>query len=247
MTEFLKLRFKELRKDEVIAFGPDLVKIITPFDPAALGIDAPLNALKTQWEKLDPFMKDASGSVLTDDIAELDALRDSDLVGIKSFAKAMLYHRNPAKRAAAERVLAAMDGFDKNIPRQSLAVQTKTVVELVKRFETEAGLMADLALIGLTEWIAPMKATNTEVGDKYLDRTREDSDKPDTNFLEQRPLAEAALLHLFKVIMAKNTLAPDPQLDQLTAQTNELIAKYNQLVAQRKGKGGKEDSPAPVG
>ena len=71
------------------------------------------------------------------------------------------------------------------------------------------------------------------------DRTREDGDKPDKNFLEQRPLALAVHLKLLKVIDAKNTLAPDPKLDQIIGQVNELIAKYNQMVAQRKGRAGK--------
>ena len=39
-------------------------------------------------------------------------------------------------------------------------------------------------------------------------------------------------------LVTKNTLAPDPKLDQTINQINELISKYNQLVAQRKGKRG---------
>ena len=239
MAEFGKLRFKELIKDEVISWGPNVVKIITPFDPVALGLTPVLNEFQVQWDKLVPYMQNSAGSVLTDDITDKDGLRDKDLVGIKLYAKSVLYHRNAAKVAAAELVLSTMDSFDKNIPKQSIAVQTETVVKLVKLFETDAKVKAAMDLIGLTEWVPPLKATNEELGDTFIDRTREDGDKPDKNFLEQRPMALAVHLKLLKVIDAKNTLAPDPKLDQIIGQVNELIAKYNQMVAQRKGRAGK--------
>ena len=131
MADFGKLKFRELNKDEVISWGPKVVQIINPFDPAALGLTPVLNEFEAQWEKLSGFMQSSAGSVLTDDIIVYDALRDKDLTGIKLFAKAVLYHRDPAKIAAAELVLSTMDSFDKNIPKQSIAVQTETVVKLV--------------------------------------------------------------------------------------------------------------------
>lgn len=239
MIELTKLRFKEMLKDEVIAFGPNVVKIITPFDPAALGLTPVLTRFTDQWERLSPFMQNIAGSVLTDDIIILDDRRDKDLVGIKASAKAALNHRNPAKVAAAELIINTMNSFDHNIPKLSLAVQTETVVKLVDKFENDPAVKAAMDLLGLTEWVAPLKATNQEVSDKYIGRAREAGDKPDTNFLEQRPAAEAICLLLFKMIDAKNTLDDEHKLDPLVAQLNEIISKANQTVAQRKGRGGK--------
>ena len=245
MPEFSRLRFKEMWKEEIIAFGPDLVQIITPFDPAAFGLTNALTRFTDQWARLNPFFKDSAGSVHTDDLTDLDSVRDSDLNGIKAMAKAYLYHRNAAKVDAAQLILNAMDGFDKNIPKQVMVVQTKTVTELVKVFETDVAVKAALVLLGLTEWVAPLKATNEEFNTIFLTRTREDGDKPDGNFLAEKPAAELALLNLLKVIDAKNTLDPDPKLDQMMSQINELISKYNQVVAQRKG-GKAKDAPSPT-
>lgn len=89
-----------------------------------------------------------------------------------------------------------------------------------------------------------MVQTNTELDDIYVNRTQQSGSKPDTTFLEQRPVAEAAYLRLLKVIDSTHTLKPELGLGVLMSQINDLIARANQAIAQRKGKkdkGGKDN------
>lgn len=220
-------------KDEIIAFGPALVKIVNPYDPNALGLKPVMDKLEAQWKNLEPFMQNSAGSVHTDDLIELDNLRDNDLRGIKSLAEAYLKHRNPAMRDAGQLIINTMNGFDAEIPRQALPVQTQTVKQLLLALETKPELVAAVASLNLAEWLAPLKATNLEFEDKYMLRNKEEGEKPDTNFLEQKPLAEEAYLAFQKRLLALNELNPNPKFDQIIAETNELVSKYNQLVTQR--------------
>lgn len=248
MSEFIFLRFKAMLKEEVIAFGPGVKKIVDAFDPATIGLKPVLDAMEEQWKKLEPFLENKKGSVLTDDVTLLDDLRDTDLKGIKSLAEAFLKHRNQEKRDAAQLIINTMDGFDADIPRQALPVQTETIKQLVAKLETDTELVAAVAQLNLAEWLAPLKATNLEFENIYSLRIEKEGEKPDTNFLVQKPLAENAYLAFQKRIIALNEISPNPKYDQIISQINELVGKYNQLVAQRqaankKKRGGDEEAP----
>jgi len=235
MQKFSKLKFKELRKAEVIAFGSDLSKVIQPYLAANVGIQPAYQQFVDQWNVISPFFQDDSGSVHTDQLTDLDALRDSDIAGIKLIARGYVNHRTDAVVKAAQLVLNTLNSFDNNIPRLSNITETETIKKLVDIFENNADVKAALVLLHLTDWVAPMKVTNQEFNDLFLLRNKEESAKPEGNYLVEKPKAEDAYEFLVDIIHSINRISPKPELDDLTNELNELIGKYNFMVTQRQG------------
>lgn len=248
MQTFSKLKFKELWKEEIIAFGSDLSKVIQPFLAANAGIQPAYQQFVDQWSRISPFFQDDSGSVHTNELTDLDAVRDSDITGIKLIARGYVNHRSVDVKKAAQLIINTLNGFGNNIPRLSNIMETETINKLVDIFENDANVKAALALLHLTEWVAPLKATNQEFNTLFLVRNKELAGKPSSHFLEEKPKAEEAYEYLVDVIKSLNRIAPKPELDDLTNEVNELITKYNFGVSQRQGKRAskkvKDENPA---
>lgn len=234
VTEIGALKFRALNNVEVMALRTDANEIFKSFDLNALGIKEAVDAFNAHWDLMEPFFALEQGSLLTEVLSNLDAERDDDLKGIKIIAQGYQKHRDDAKQQAAERILAAIETYGKNIPEQNIVAETESIFQLVKDFETIPGLMADLTLLHLDEWVAPLKATNKEFSEKYAERVKEMGDKPEGNFKTSRNAGLAVYYNMITTISATLIVTKNPELKKLIGRLNELIDKYNQLVAIRK-------------
>jgi len=243
------INFPGLRNNEFLGFGNDVISIIKPSNAITFGITSAFDPFKAEWEVLSDYFALQRGSLLSNDIVNLDRRRDDAIVGIKTSAEANSKHFDPARKIAAERILATIDKFGKSIQTMNMLAETETLRSLVADFETEVLVKNSLTLLGLSDWVVELKDANNDFNVVYLQRTEEGSKRPDASFAEKRKPAILVYRKLIKTIEAKDTLDPSPALTQLMALLDELIYKYNQLINNRGNNGGKDnpdESDKPV-
>jgi hypothetical protein len=239
------LKIEKLRNGEFIAVGKDFITFIEAANPATLALGANYTSFKTTWEELDSFFMLERGSILTDDLVALDGRRDDALVGIRTVAAGYARHFNANTKAASERVLACIDKYGSAIQNQNMLAETETLRNLVADFETDVLVSNALTVLNLTAWVTELKDANNAFNQVYLQRTQEASEKPDDSLATKRKPAIDAYRKLIKTLDAKDTLDPSPALSSLMNKLNELIDKYNQLIANRSGGKDKGTDPAP--
>lgn len=238
------LKIERLRNGEFIAVGKDFISFIEAANPVTLALGINYASFKSTWEELDAYFMLERGSILTDDLVALDARRDDALVGIRTVALGYARHFTPATKAASERILACIDKYGSTIQNQNMLAETETLRNLIADFETDAPVTAALTTLNLMPWVAELKAANSEFNQVYLQRTQEAGEKPGDSMATKRKPAVDAYRKLIKTLDAKNTLDPTPALTSLMKNLNELIDKYNQLIANRSG--GKDKPAEPT-
>ena len=223
-----------LRNSEFLGYGNDLITLISAADPGALGLSPAFDPFVAEWNKLSDYFALEQGSLLSNTVEALDKRRDRAVVGIRLIADGYTKHFDEARVAAGEQILATMDKYGKSIQSQNLLAQTETVRNLVEDFEEMVPVKEALTLLGLTDFALELKNANNEFNQVYLERNAETSQKPDASFVALRKPATEVYRKLVRRIESREELDGTPELTKLINEIDELISKYNLLIANRK-------------
>ena len=187
----------------------------------------------------------------TEELTELDKLRDQALSGFLGMLKVMVKSPNQEKQAAAKKVQQVRDKYTLD-PSAEYMKETTSIQQMIQEMEENLQVEQALATSGLAEWLADLKTKNEAFLAKMNERTAEQAGMQKGLLKERRTQCEAAYRNVVKLINAMaicetpDTIDFVPPIDLINAE----VEHYKQILA-RKGsssddEGGDEPEPTPV-
>ena len=181
----------------------------------------------------------------TEDLKELDDARDASLRGFMNALKAMLATPNAEKAAAAKRVQFVRGKYTLDAADEYMK-ETSAISQMVQ--EMEANCQADLALLGLDEWLADLKSKNEAFLAKMNERTEEQAGMQKGIVRDTRLQAEAAYRDVVKLLNAMAICEVPAGLDFNAPidRLNAEIEHYRQILARKGVSSGSGSMNRPV-
>lgn len=171
----------------------------------------------------------------TEDIFNLDKLRDNAQSAFLNALKAMLASPNAAKAQAAKLLTFIRDKYSLDNSDEYMK-QTTMVAQFIQEVESNADAMAALTTTGLDDWFTDLKQKNADFLAKMNERTEAQAGLEKGIVREKRLLCEAAYRNVVKLVNAMAICEVPAGFDFTTAFNllNAEIEHYRQILA-RKG------------
>ena len=171
----------------------------------------------------------------TEDIDNLDKLRDNAQSAFLNALKAMLASPNAAKAQAAKKLAFIRDKYSFNNTDEYMK-QTTMVAQFIQEVESNADAMAALTTTGLDDWFTDLKQKNADFLAKMNERTEAQAGLEKGIVREKRLLCEAAYRNIVKLANAMSICEVPAGFDFTTAFNllNAEIEHFRQILA-RKG------------
>ena len=171
----------------------------------------------------------------TEDIDNLDKLRDNAQSAFLNALKAMLASPNAAKAQAAKLLTFIRDKYSLDNSDEYMK-QTTMVAQFIQEVESNADAMAALTTTGLDDWFTDLKQKNEAFLAKMNERTEAQAGLEKGIVREKRLLCEAAYRNVVKLANAMSICEVPAGFDFTTAFNllNAEIEHFRQILA-RKG------------
>ena len=171
----------------------------------------------------------------TEDIDNLDKLRDNAQSAFLNALKAMLASPNAAKAQAAKLLTFIRDKYSLDNSDEYMK-QTTMTAQFIQEVESNADAMAALTTTGLDDWFTDLKQKNEAFLAKMNERTEAQAGLQKGIVREKRLLCEAAYRNVVKLVNAMAICEVPAGLDFTTPINllNAEIEHYRQILA-RKG------------
>ncbi len=238
--KILNLKSEKLRNEEHYQFQTEFKALVERFTPATLGIEeafaAYLPLYANETEALDIITK----SAVTDEIANADHLRDSNYRGLCDTVKGASNHFSDKKREAANRIQIVIDHFG-NINAKTYDEQTAAIKSLIA--DLNGQYAADVETLRLDEWLTELQANNNAFEALMNERYSDDAGKTQLRMKEVRKEVDTAYrtittrIDALVVVNGLETYAP------FIKELNIRVEKFNNTLAQRKGRNAKPAQP----
>jgi hypothetical protein len=171
----------------------------------------------------------------TEDIFNLDKLRDNAQSAFLNALKAMLASPNAAKAQAAKLLTFIRDKYSLDNSDEYMK-QTTMTAQFIQEVESNADAMAALTTTGLDDWFTDLKQKNADFLAKMNERTEAQAGLEKGIVREKRLLCEAAYRNVVKLANAMAICEVPAGFDFTTAFNllNAEIEHFRQILA-RKG------------
>jgi len=230
---FLAIHYRKLRNNEFIQFIKLLGEILNSNDPEVLKVKDQCDDLAALLATLSVLFKPELGSSITKELEEIDARRDTAITGIEMLIKTFTYYFEAEKREAAILLESSLTLYGSGISRLNYQAETSTITSIIQKWESDTNLRAALTTLGLTAWLAELKAANTLFEERYIARLKEEANSPEEKSIDLRKQIIQSYRTLLAHLQAHATLSTDNSYDAVVQQINQLIEEYNRLVAAR--------------
>ena len=233
------IHFEQLRNSEHIQFSKAVKHVFGEHSPETLHVQNQYDAFSAGIEKMETAFVSTQGNVLTKALITEDEKRDSYLIGIIKVVNGYTKHFSDEKVKAAERIKAHIAKYGKRIDTYNYNAETASITDLIDGIETDVELSKAVALSGIADWFAELKASNTEFNRLYESRAEDEATKTKLVLRELRDDSVKQYKELIKYFEAASIMYPSDVYDTLANKLNEFIDKYNNL--RRKSKSDEED------
>lgn len=231
---------------DFINFIKNIITIITGNAIVAPEVKAFIDPLQEKHLQIDAAYAYQKDSPESKEIEASDVRRDVAFMGIKTVANGFLLHFDEAKRQAAQAILACIAKYGKNIQVQSDTTETTILDKMVTDFETDAILIAAFATLGITSWVAELKAANQLFNAKFLERNKKYTLKPKESASELKPQVVKAYEALMVQIDSRNNIDTTGKYTPLVNELNALVGQFNNKVIARESSGGSKTPTTPT-
>jgi hypothetical protein len=234
--EILSIRLNTLRNEEHYKFQIDFSSLVDKATPATLGIQALYTvyqaAVANENVSLDVLRK----SAITEHLYDADNIRDHTFSGIVSVVKAAAHHFKPEIKAAALRVQVLLDSYG-NIAIKPYDQETASITKFISELQTKS--VADVTLLGLTDWLIELKKQNDAFDALKKSRYTEEASKPQQNHKIARSEVDNAYRAIVKRVNALSEVNGPKTYASFITELNQRIEGYSNLLAQRQGRNAK--------
>lgn len=227
------LNLANLRNAEFLQFGTLFSGLVVANDPVVLNVAAQHTSFKSKLDETAGLFKLEKASPLTQELVLLDERRDRAMNGLTDLITGYCNHFDGDTAKAAQLLSVNLSLYGSGVSRINTQAETSTIHGIVNDWESDPGLAAAVAKLGLAGWLAELKTANQLFEQLYLRRTQEyGAANPDT-LKAKREEATAAYYELRKFIDANAVLHPSAASEKLTGELNALIDQYTEIIGLR--------------
>ncbi|WKS95800.1 DUF6261 family protein [Riemerella columbina] len=188
--------------------NPKLQALITEFD--------------TQFAALDQALKPLSKSEFTEQISELDALRDRYFMGLYSHAKVFATHPEEAQQKAAKALILVIEKYGKNIQSKPLQEETGILSNLLEDL-SQSPYAEAVQTMGATAWTTAIAAANNQLISLYNQRTEQKGAIEIGRSKQARKEMQEVFKQLVQTINALIVIEGDTEYQNLVNNINTTI------------------------
>ena len=236
-----EFRLTGLHNEEHFQFHTDFKKLADTANPSALNIQAVYAAYLPVYADESTALDVVRKSAVTDDIAQADTLRDTTFRGFSDAVKSAVNHFDPTKKMAATRTQVVLGHYG-NLVTKSYNEETAALNSLLSDLNTSSA--ADIATLGLTDWVAELQANNDAFVDLMNTRYTEESGKTMLQMKQVRTQLDASYRAITERINALVLINGEAAYANFVNELNQRIESYSVMLAQRKGRNSKNPRPA---
>jgi hypothetical protein len=234
------VRKSKLRNEEHFQYGTEFKDLIIKSTPAMLGIVTEYAAYEPlhigEGVALDVIIK--SGFTIV--IEDADLKRNTTFRGVKGAVKSAAKHFSTEKKQAAGRVQLVFDHYG-NVTKKSHNEETAAINSLITDLNNDHA--ADVATLGIADWLTELKANNDAFDALMKSRYTEEANKTQLRMKQIRMEVDKAYDTIVNRINALIIVNGARAYTAFVNELNERVDKYNLIVAQREGRNSKGDDP----
>ena len=227
-----------LRNEEHFQFFSSFRDLVMMFTVLALNIELLFNlflaSLANELAALDLIRKNA----ISDDLIDADDERDSVFRGMSDAVKSALNHFNVDVRAAARRLQVVLDTYG-NLAIKPYDAETGGLNSLINDFTTTYA--ADVARVGLNEWVVELQAKNKAFDDLKNNRYSAEAAKTILRMKQERLKTDAIYRQITERINALVIVEGEARYAGFVNELNKRIEGYENTISIRRAKGAKPD------
>lgn len=232
-----KMDFKNLRNGEFMEFFSQLLTIIDDYGAEALGILQDYEALKTALEEASAVFIKERVNLKTQELEDLDSLRDDLLNGLITLVRGYSYSPHPLVKQSSRLLEIQINLYGKGTARENYHFETQVISQVVKDLTEKPELAQAAERLHLTEWVQQLGQVNEEFFEKFLERTKAEAALPDETFTRLRAPIVKAFHQLRDRLGAFYTLQHgEAPYGNIANDIRALIDQYKRAVAVRKGR-----------
>ncbi|MCL2101233.1 MAG: DUF6261 family protein [Fibromonadales bacterium] len=231
-----KINSNNMRNDSHFQFHTEFKDLVAKSGAEALKIGQQFQSYIPLYDRVDIALKKINKSVLTEQIQEADKARDEIWEGIINMNAAALKHFSPETREAAKRLKIVFDTYG-NIARKPLNEQTSATYNILQ--ELEGKYTGDVAVVGIQQWVAELKARNNAFGDLVKERFDESALKTDIVLRDARRELDGVYRTIVERINALVIVEGAAAYEAFIRTLNVIVKKYT--PKKRKKDGGVEE------
>ena len=185
------------------------------------------------YDDEDKSFKKIVKSATTEEIENADHVRDRIFSGMVGINKATLNDFEPDMATAAKRIKVVLDTYG-NVAVLPLNEETSAIYNLLQ--ELRGGLLRDVKTVGLERWINKLDETNKAFDTLVKERNNENAAKTHLKMKECRVEIDRVYSEIINRVNASMLLEGEARFADFVNKLNTFIDKYNNIVAQRKGR-----------
>ena len=223
-----------LKKEEFIEYTRNIKNICIKYGIERLDIAPQITAMQDMIYRLDSVLIFDRTKAYTKELDKLNRNRNDRVNGLRFGFLMNTYHRDPEKKAASKLLLDRLDSYGTGIARMNNETESTVIHNFVDDCENTNIYKNAIALLGLGEWVAGLKADNEAYRKLYGDRIKKQSRNKKISFTKLKPQAIKIHEALSRRINAHVELYEIGKYDMLTNQLATLKGRYMQIINTRK-------------
>lgn len=225
----------KLRNSEFLQFSKDVLGIVSLNNPTTLQVKTQYDDFENITSTIESLFKSERGSIITNEIADLDARRDTAITGINTFIQALTYHFDEPTRKNAELLTKQLGNYGSGIAKENYQSETAIITSILNDWTTKPDLAAAITALNLTNWKTELENANSEFNTKYLARTQE-LGAASLDTIKQKRLEAANIYYKLRDFINSYYTLNDgaAPYGKTVNELNALIDQYNVLLAGRK-------------
>lgn len=246
MNKILKLLLYKLRNGEYFKFMSDFKSLLLILTPAAIHSEAEFADFDTALTKLDDELRVDQGSVLTEQLQNLDRDRDNAWRAVDMRIDATLLCTIPEEVEAAKSLRRVVDLYG-DVRRLNYNEQTAGLTNLCSDLAQRENAVF-VTTCGLTNWVSQLNNLNTAFVAKQNERDTVMANKRSGNAKAVRILIDPLYELMVERVNALVSLnMQTPEIENFIIELNQKIKTLENIIATREGRNnsGEEEPPAP--
>lgn len=230
------LSLVRLRNEEHFQFHTSFRNLVVVTSPTSLKIEVLFTSYLPLYTNELVSLNIIRKSSISDDLVEADDNRDNVFRGFSDGVKSALNHFNPNVQAAAKRLQIVLDTYG-NLAIKTYDAETGGVNSLVNDLTTTYA--ADVATVGLTEWVTELAAKNKAFDDLKNNRYSDEAAKTILRMKQERVKTDAMYRQIIERLNALIVVEGDASYAGFVNELNRRIEGFSNTVSIRRGKGQK--------
>jgi|GEM_PF-3268904 len=224
----------ELKAEEFLQFGNDLVKVVKKSNASDLGLAGVLNLLEAAMTDANNISKEVRKHPLSGDIDALRGERDKKALTLNALIKA--YKQSPAEnvKAAAALAIPLLEVYLNSFTKANNFVKSQRLEMLFAKVAADNEFAAALETLGLKSLVQELRTIQTALKAKVEDRRATMPESTGGNSAKMMDHASGMMRKLLSTIDTNALVETTLDYSALITEVNATIAEFKRVIAIRR-------------